>query len=124
MTPHAKGWGKRLQDLKAVLESVGSRVMLYRDSVVKYHAKYVIADDGGFSNPDIRQILKDSPHLNGIADPKRSSAKITRILNPAATLTDSLQRFPTRAAGAFQNTAASPCPQPSNYATFSFPFPI
>src|SRR2546427_4132711 len=35
----------------------------------------------GFSNPDIRQILKDSPHLNGIADPKRRSAKTTRILN-------------------------------------------
>ena len=35
----------------------------------------------GFSNPDIRQILKDSPHLNGISDPKRRSAKTTRILN-------------------------------------------
>jgi len=29
----------------------------------------------GFTNPDIRQILKDSPHLNGIADPKRRSAE-------------------------------------------------
>jgi len=35
----------------------------------------------GFTNPDIRQILKDSSHLNGIADPKRKSAKVTRILN-------------------------------------------
>src|SRR3972149_2516132 len=35
----------------------------------------------GFTNPDIRQILKDSPHLHGIADPKRKSAKVTRILN-------------------------------------------
>jgi len=35
----------------------------------------------GFSNPNIRHILKDSPHLNGIADPKRRSAKTTRILN-------------------------------------------
>src|SRR3989475_8484596 len=35
----------------------------------------------GFSNPDIRQILKDSSHMNGIADPKRRSAKTTRILN-------------------------------------------
>jgi hypothetical protein len=34
----------------------------------------------GFSNPDIRQILQDSPHLNGVADPKRRSAKTTRIL--------------------------------------------
>ena len=29
----------------------------------------------GFSNPDIRQILQDSPHLNGIADPKRQSSQ-------------------------------------------------
>jgi hypothetical protein len=28
----------------------------------------------GFANPDIRQILKDSPHLNGIADPKPATA--------------------------------------------------
>jgi hypothetical protein len=35
----------------------------------------------GFTNPDIRQILKDSSHLNGIAEPKRQSAKVTRILN-------------------------------------------
>src|SRR2546427_11433684 len=35
----------------------------------------------GFTNPDIRQILKDSSHLNGIPDPKRKSAKVTRILN-------------------------------------------
>ena len=35
----------------------------------------------GFSNPDIRQILKDSPHLKDIADPKRKSAKISRLLN-------------------------------------------
>ena len=35
----------------------------------------------GFSNPDIRQTLKDSPHLNGITDPKRQSSKVTRMLN-------------------------------------------
>ena len=35
----------------------------------------------GFSNPDIRQILKDSPHLKDIADPKRKSAKVSRLLN-------------------------------------------
>ena len=35
----------------------------------------------GFSNPDIRQILKDSPHLNGVADSKRQSSKVSRILN-------------------------------------------
>jgi hypothetical protein len=35
----------------------------------------------GFSNPDIRNKLKDSPHLKDIADPCRQSAKITRIFN-------------------------------------------
>ena len=35
----------------------------------------------GFTNPDLRQIFKDSPHLKDIADPKRQSAKITRLLN-------------------------------------------
>jgi len=35
----------------------------------------------GFSNPDIRNKLKDSPHLKDIADPRRQSAKVTRIFN-------------------------------------------
>jgi hypothetical protein len=35
----------------------------------------------GFSNPDIRSKLQDSPHLKTIADPRRQSAKVTRILN-------------------------------------------
>jgi hypothetical protein len=35
----------------------------------------------GFSNPDIRQKLKDSPHLKGITDPRQQSAKVTRIFN-------------------------------------------
>ena len=56
----------------------------------------------GFSNPEIRQILKDSPHLNGIADPKRMSAKTTRILNRCHAH-GSLLRFPTRAVGALPN---------------------
>src|SRR5258706_596033 len=35
----------------------------------------------GFSNPDIRQKLQDSPHLKDITDPRRQSAKVTRIFN-------------------------------------------
>ena len=35
----------------------------------------------GFSNPDIRQKLKDSPHLKNITDGRRQSAKVTRIFN-------------------------------------------
>ena len=35
----------------------------------------------GLSNPDIRHILQDSPHLKDITDPRRQSAKMTRIPN-------------------------------------------
>ncbi len=35
----------------------------------------------GFSNPDIRNKLKDSPHLKGISDTRLQSAKVTRIFN-------------------------------------------
>ena len=35
----------------------------------------------GFSNLDIRNKLKDSPHLKGISDSLRQSAKVTRIFN-------------------------------------------
>ena|SRR5213593_582249 len=33
----------------------------------------------GFSNPDIRNKLKDSPYLKDIADSRRQSAKVTRF---------------------------------------------
>ena len=35
----------------------------------------------GFSNPDIRSKLADTVHLKRIPDPRRQSAKVTRILN-------------------------------------------
>ena len=35
----------------------------------------------GFSNLDIRKKLQDSPHLRDISDPRRQSAKVTRIFN-------------------------------------------
>jgi hypothetical protein len=35
----------------------------------------------GFSNPDIRQKLPDSPHLKNIIDSRRQSATVTRIFN-------------------------------------------
>jgi cardiolipin synthase len=46
VTPRAKGWTKRLEELWGVLESVGARLYRYADPVVKYHAKYLVADDG------------------------------------------------------------------------------
>ena len=46
MTPRARGWEKRLKELGAYLESMGAKVHPYADPVVKYHAKYLLADDG------------------------------------------------------------------------------
>jgi phosphatidylserine/phosphatidylglycerophosphate/cardiolipin synthase-like enzyme len=46
MTPRARGWEKRLKELGVYLESMGARVHPYSDPVVKYHAKYLLADDG------------------------------------------------------------------------------
>jgi phosphatidylserine/phosphatidylglycerophosphate/cardiolipin synthase-like enzyme len=46
LTGRAKGWRKRLHELWGVLESMGAKLHRYGDPVVKYHAKYVVADDG------------------------------------------------------------------------------
>jgi cardiolipin synthase len=45
MTPRAKGWGKRLKNLWTLLESMGAQLQRY-SGARKYHAKYVVADDG------------------------------------------------------------------------------
>jgi phosphatidylserine/phosphatidylglycerophosphate/cardiolipin synthase-like enzyme len=46
MTPRARGWEKRLKALGTYLESMGAKVHPYSDPVVKYHAKYLLADNG------------------------------------------------------------------------------
>lgn len=46
VTRRAKGWQKKLDELWRVLESMGAKVHRYADAVVKYHAKYIVADDG------------------------------------------------------------------------------
>lgn len=46
MTPRAKGGRKKLKQLWERIEATGARVSSYNDPVVKYHAKYVVADDG------------------------------------------------------------------------------
>jgi cardiolipin synthase A/B len=45
LTGRARGWQKRLHRLWPVLESMGARLHQYADPVVKYHAKYVVADN-------------------------------------------------------------------------------
>jgi phosphatidylserine/phosphatidylglycerophosphate/cardiolipin synthase-like enzyme len=45
-TSRAKGGRKRLEKLWAALEQTGAIVKTYTDPVVKYHAKYMIADEG------------------------------------------------------------------------------
>src|SRR5262245_42380411 len=46
LTPRARGWERRLKELEAYLDSMGVHVHPYSDPVVKYHAKYFVADDG------------------------------------------------------------------------------
>ena len=46
LTRRAKGWRKRLKQLWEFLASMGAEVHRYADPVVKYHAKYIVADDG------------------------------------------------------------------------------
>jgi phosphatidylserine/phosphatidylglycerophosphate/cardiolipin synthase-like enzyme len=46
VTARAKGGQKKLQKLWDALQRTGASVASYTDPVVKYHAKYLIADDG------------------------------------------------------------------------------
>lgn len=44
LTSRAKGWKRKLGDLLTLLENMGAEVRSYADPVVKYHAKYLVAD--------------------------------------------------------------------------------
>ncbi len=46
VTARAKGGRRRLEKLGAALAAAGATVHVYSDPVVKYHAKYLVADDG------------------------------------------------------------------------------
>ena len=46
VTSRAKGGKKKLAKLWSTLERTGASVKPYTDPVVKYHAKYLVADDG------------------------------------------------------------------------------
>ena len=46
MTSRAKGGKKKLKKLWTRLEDTRASIVPYTDPVVKYHAKYLIADDG------------------------------------------------------------------------------
>ena len=46
VTARADGSTKKLAQLRQALADAGASVTVYADSVVKYHAKYLVADDG------------------------------------------------------------------------------
>src|SRR5207253_2379468 len=46
ITQRARGWRQKLRDLTALLESIGADVRPYKNSLMKYHAKYIVVDDG------------------------------------------------------------------------------
>ena len=45
-TSRAKGGRGKLEQLREALDHTGAKVKTYNDPVVKYHAKYIVADDG------------------------------------------------------------------------------
>jgi phosphatidylserine/phosphatidylglycerophosphate/cardiolipin synthase-like enzyme len=45
-TSRAKGGRGKLEQLREALDQTGATVKTYNDPVVKYHAKYIVADDG------------------------------------------------------------------------------
>lgn len=45
LTQRAKGWEKKIRDLGLYLESMGAKVHRFGVPGVKYHAKYLLADD-------------------------------------------------------------------------------
>jgi phosphatidylserine/phosphatidylglycerophosphate/cardiolipin synthase-like enzyme len=46
ITQRARGWKEKLKDLTALLRSLGADVRPYENSLMKYHAKYIVSDDG------------------------------------------------------------------------------
>jgi phosphatidylserine/phosphatidylglycerophosphate/cardiolipin synthase-like enzyme len=46
ITQRARGWREKLKDLTALLRSLGADVRPYDNPLMKYHAKYIVADDG------------------------------------------------------------------------------
>jgi cardiolipin synthase A/B len=46
VTSRAKGSKQQLKQLYRTLKTAGADVRRYQDSVVRYHAKYIVADDG------------------------------------------------------------------------------
>src|SRR2546428_9053447 len=46
ITQRARGWKEKLKELTALLKSLGAEVRPYDNPVMKYHAKYIVADDG------------------------------------------------------------------------------
>ena len=46
ITQRARGWKEKLKELTLLLRSLGADVRPYEAPAVKYHAKYIVADDG------------------------------------------------------------------------------
>ena len=67
VTARADGSSKKLEKLRGLLLDVGASVATYADPVVKYHAKYLVVDDG----PAIVASLNFTP--------KRSAPSLKRI---------------------------------------------
>src|SRR5690242_8999805 len=45
ITQRARGWKEKLKELTVLLRSTGAEIRPYENPLVKYHAKYIIADE-------------------------------------------------------------------------------
>ena len=107
VTSRAKGGKKKLRKLWSRLEETGATIDAYTDPVVKYHAKYLVADDGPalitslnftkkcFTSTCDAVVLTDDPAVvNGL----RELMAADRADSPApSTLPDRLIVGPERA---------------------------
>ena len=102
----AKGGKKKLEKLWRALEDTGASLHAYTDPVVKYHAKYLVADDGpsivaslnftkkcfkktwdALSN-DEKKIVQDSAKEGMTSSLRLTSVKLSKTKPPTCALVD------------------------------------
>ena len=83
LTKRAKGGKKRLRKLWEALEEMGAVVHRYGDPVVKYHAKYLVADGQIGARRDAQP---DQEVLHAHAGRRADDAKNARVVRSLSTL--------------------------------------
>ena len=102
ITQRARGWKQRLQGLTVLLKSLGAGVHPYENPAMKYHAKYIVSDDGPalvttlnftrkcFENTfdhDCNRPRAPLPEITGrlIVGPDQARSRLTSLFETART---------------------------------------